>query len=276
LDDRLESIQETLGQLQSEIKRESKPLDEANTLKLVSARVDEAIRAAFLTDKPVYFLTVAPVNAVEIPSIFEAKSEVTQTLNAPPEIRRAGFDLNTEENSRLIRGELRRAVIPGKLLELWRDGTLIFVAQGDYDFLSWGKYAKPGARFRINPIVLIESIYLFVELSKTIFQYSEPKANGFTFCLGLANMCLEKQPCYLIPGEVGSFGWEYGSSGHDAPECSHSFSIQFTKELDSGEVAYALVREVYRWFAFEDDKIPYTEMRGDRPIISVDKLKTLR
>jgi hypothetical protein len=277
LDAKIVGIHESINQLRLEVKPGGKRVEEATAVKLANTRVDEAQAAASLHDKPVYFLAAAPTTNAEITSIFQAQSEVVQHLNTPPEIRRGGFDLDVGATSRIIRGELRRAVNPGKLLELWRDGTLIFVADGGYDFLCWGRYAKTGSRLRINPIVLIESTYLFVTLGKTVFRNATPPTEGIQFWLGFGNMCIDTKPSYLIPGPVGSFGWEFGSGSHDAPACSQTFTIKWPKkELAPGEIAYLLVREVYRWFGFEDHHIPYTATVDDRIVIDAEKIRSLQ
>ena len=47
---------------------------------------------------------------------------------------------------------------------------------------------------------------LFSALSKAVFQHAKPNAKGFKFRLGFANMCEEKQPWYLFPGPMDSWG----------------------------------------------------------------------
>lgn len=76
-------------------------------------------------------------------------------------------------DSRIIKGELRRTLIAGhRVLELWRDGTLIFAQIGDEDGISCG--SKLPDAYKINQLALIETTMQFVALTNHIFSYARP------------------------------------------------------------------------------------------------------
>lgn len=213
---------------------------------------------------------------VEIPTIFEGRdAEVVRLIEHPPELRRGGFDLDTGSPARIVRGQLRRAVAAGgKIFELWRDGTLIFAASGDEDFLCWGRRPPGMAFLRINPLALIESTYLFAELSRLVFERAQPHPKAIQYALGLEGMTFNGKPCVLIPGPIGGFAWEFGTDVHQPPQPRASVSLMWNNSpIKPGCVAFLLVREVYRWFGIEDEAIPYKEREGDEFVISPEQIR---
>ena len=155
---------------------------------LLADRINEALSAVNLKTKPHIILSATPEQPVEINNLFEGRNSLSvQLLDMPPTIRDAGFDLNIGNVSRIVNGKLRRAVEPDyRLLELWRDGTLIFTATGDSDFLSWGQYAAETDPLRINDYAICESVYLFCKLAKEIYaQFSLPQKTTFQLKLDL-------------------------------------------------------------------------------------------
>ena len=173
-----------------------------------------------------------------------------------------------------LRGQLRRAVAAGyKLIELWRDGTLIFAATGDEDFLCWGRRQSGMDFLRINPLVLIESTYLFAELSRLILEKAHPVPKKIHFVIDLDNMILDEKPCVLAPGPIGSLGWQFGRDSRHPPQTRATFVVQVNgSPIHPGRVAFLMVREVYRWFGIEDESIPYTEREGDEVVISPQQI----
>ena len=147
-----------------------------NIAEVLRERIEQSLKEVGLQNQPVFILAATPTHPVEIPALFTSKdTEVVRLLEYPPQLRRYGFDLNTGARARIVRGQLRRSVDPeDKLLELWFDGTLIFIARGDGNFLSWGKHTRSGDPLRLNQLALIESTVSFSELSK---QVSDPKPN---------------------------------------------------------------------------------------------------
>jgi len=274
LNQKYTTLEEMLGQMQQEMKTGKEPPPKSNALQFIKNRMESARIKAGLENRPSFTLAVVSVDTIEIQDIFAGRgSEIVQLIDNPPKLRSSGFDLNTGASSEIVRGELRRSVNPGKILEVWRDGTIVFAAEGDSDFLSWGKRSIPGKALYINPLVLIEATYLFGELSRRIFSKSIPGTKEVVYKLELRHMTVNSQPCYLVPGPLGSHSFVVPK----APASYAIFSINWTgSDIKSGEVAYNVVREVYRWFGMNDDEIPYTDRVDNRTIISADKIQKAR
>lgn len=274
LNEQYERIEERLNQLLAERTREA-PLPAGPDLaEMLPARVEQALTESTLHQGPAFILAAVPVQPVEIPTLFERRNaEVVRLLESPPELRDAGFDLTTGAQARIVGGQLRRAVVPEwKLLELWRDGTLIFAAAGDDDFLSWGRRSRGGGPLRINQLVLIEATYLFAELSRRVCEHSQPRPTEIEYRLELRSMTVAGTPCGLIPGPLGTFAWE--SDIRRAPAVGASFPLRWRQpDIHPGVVAYLLVREVYGWFGIEYDQIPYTEQIDGRTVISPEEIR---
>jgi len=277
LNQQFTSLEEMLGQLQQEMRAGKEKRADSDAIQLMKHRMESAREKAGLQDCPVFTLAAAPVDAIEIQEIFEGNSDTVRLIDKPPELRWAGFDLDTGAASEIVRGQLRRAGNRGKIIEVWRDGTIIFVVDGGDDHLSWGKRTKAGGPLYINPLVLIESTYLFAELSKRIYGKSTPVSKEFVYRLELGKMTVRGKPCSLIPGPVGSHAWQFSLSSYNAPASDFVSEIKWAnQEINTGEIAYHIVREVYRWFGIEDDDIPYTDRVDDHVIISADKIREIK
>src|SRR5260370_31240016 len=90
-------------------------------------RLREAAGQAQLSERPAFALTAQSYPSARFPGLFASpETPLVKLIDSPPSLRRAGFDLETGE-SRIVRGELRRALVQGwRVLELWRDGVLIY------------------------------------------------------------------------------------------------------------------------------------------------------
>jgi hypothetical protein len=127
---------------------------------------------------------------------------------------------------------------------------------------------------RINPLVLIEATYLFVELSRLIFEKARPEPKTIQYALGLKNMTLDGRPCVLTPGPLAGFAWEFGTDFQQPPQPDISVSVIWNDpQIKLGRVAFLLVREVYRWFGIEDEAIPYKEREGDEFVLSPEQIR---
>lgn len=71
------------------------------------------------------------------------------------------------------------------------------------------------------------------------------------------------------------FVWNLGKSPEGEP--TREVFLEWNKpEINPGRVAYQLVREVYRWFAFEDNQVPFTSMLDDGTVeIDPKRIKDL-
>lgn len=202
VDQKFSIIQETLQQLLEERSQTKKITIEQDIKNLLDDRRNGALIAADLQTGPIFILSATPIQKVEIPTLFQARdADVVRLLENPPELRRGGFDLYVGESPKIIKGQLRRAINPKyRILELWRDATLIFAARGDGEFLCWGQHSIIGGVLRINPLVLAESTFLFSELSRQILSQAKAQPRELEYRLELLNMTQDGIPCGLIPG----------------------------------------------------------------------------
>lgn len=269
-----EDIQEMLQELIETQRAEGHVISLTNADELLNSRISEALWEVNLMQNPAYILTATPTQPVEIPTLFERRdAEVVRLMENPPELRHSGFDLNTGAPAKIVQGKLRRAVSPGyKILDLWREGTLIFASAGGPDFLCWGRKAKHGEPLRINPLVLTESLYLFVELVKKVFEHAQPKPKEITYTLQLRNMSVNGTPCGLIPGPLETLDWKFGTNVYSAPDSRITITGK-DSDPQPGVVSFKLVAELYNWFGLENDKIPYVEKINDHFVISPDLIQ---
>lgn len=227
-----------------------------NTLTLLKKRTRNATQVAQLADKPVFTLAARPKPLTEIKGLFSSRNEdVVRLLENPPELRASGFGPGAGINSRIVEnGEARRTAIEGyKLLEFWRDGAMVFVATGGPDFLSWG--SKATDLLRINQLTLIETTALFSKLvNEVLTRFSNPTPTEVSYLLEIRRMTIEK-PAILFPDALSTFPHGH----HDAPGSEKEVFMTFPVETDTRIVALRLVARIYNWFAFDEDKIPYTE-----------------
>ncbi|MDT7043089.1 ATP-binding protein [Candidatus Nitronereus thalassa] len=268
INQKLDILQENVEMMSTGI---TVPLSKTQPHHFLEGRVGLVLSELELpTTNPFYVLGVVPHKSLDIPDLFKgAETNVVKLLHDPPSLRSRGFDLSCYETDRIIAGERRRVMIKKyKSLNLWRDGMLIFASEGD-NFLCWG--SKPG-RLRINPLALVESLYLFSKLANLVYKEGKLPPQVVVFHLEIRNMTINEFPVGLVPGPLGSFKSIFGADIHDAPESSKKINLEWNEEITPGVVAYRLARELYVWFGISEDHIPYTELSGTDKVISENKI----
>lgn len=265
LERRLESIEESVGRLTARPAGEAPP---AITAAVIAERRSRARVAVGFAERPSFILAAWPLNHSRFPTLFESRAaEVVRLLENPTRLRVAGFDLSTRRQSEILDGELRRCVIPGsKLIELWRDGPLIFVSAGDGWHLCWGMESTGATGLRINNLALTETTYLFADLALKISAHSVPEPRGLAIALQLASMTVEGVPCSLNNYRPSPFTVD--NNRRYAPEERMDITYEFEKEnSDAGGISYQLLAELYAWFGFNAVEMPYVDRNGETPRI---------
>jgi hypothetical protein len=233
-----------------------------------SRRIEQAIVFAVLDGKPSFVLGARPITKTDIPSIFRSKqAEVVQLLEHPPKLRSHGADLDTDAPAPMFRGALRRAINPGcKLIELWRDGGLIFVAKGDESFLCVPPTpGRTNDRLTIHWIRLIEPTYLFADLSKKIYSHAEPRPEEVEYYVELHNLTRQQPSTLALPGD-DRFVYAVGTAPGPGMRSSVTVNIKTT---GPGEIAFKIVALVFEQYGVEHDRIPSQKTRG---VIDPDSL----
>ena len=227
-------------------------------------RLQEAVRQAQLTDRAVFALTAEPTPSCRFPTLFAGRdSPLVSIFDHPPSLRRAGFDLEHDGNSRIVRGDLRQALVQGwNILELWRDGVLIYAVDATVQ-PCWGS-PTPNGGLRVNSLALIEPVYLFAELGKRIYVDSTVQPQFIVYRIFFHRLALNGRLAKLSEGPVGDPALFESGPTHAAPDSEMERTITWDgAKIDSAAVAYQLVQEVYHWFGISDDGIPYTKKHSD-------------
>lgn len=219
-----------------------------------------------------FFLLAFPVEAAEIPDIHGGPATpIIQLLANPPSLRSTGFDLTVGGEVRVVRSGLRRLCLPGQmLLELHRDGALIFLANAWNALCYWGDAQQdPTDPLRINPLGLAETTYNFVELSRCVSEYLRPPSRGFGFDLGMWRMEYNGHRASLGPGSLRDRAYQRRRGFRPARETSHLVRFDWlTPTIDVGIIVYRLLEEFYAWFGLTSDDVPYSMVKepGQRRI----------
>lgn len=275
-DEHLSGISEMLGELLSQRKTLDSHGIEQET---IERRITNAIEAVGFSDNTSYVLLSYPETTVGIAGLFESRtSDVVKLIDDPPELRYAGFDITTGERSRIINGEFRRSVLKSyKLLDVWRDGTMVSISNGDEGFLCWGDYSK--AQFlRINTIALIESTYLFSLLVKKVFEQGQAPDCIVSIKLQIKNIPQEKK--YGLSKAIpGSMQWKFNFDREIGWTTERNLSVSYAwswRDTRPENAAYELVSELYTKFGHEHENIPYTKEENGIKVIDLEKIKALQ
>ena len=276
LSSRLEAI-ETL--MSTRVAREISRRESIGIEKLTQRAADARI-AIGLNDVPTFFLAAAPAEPVRFTTIFAGReSRELNLINNPPKYREHGFDLDPNSDSRahIVQGRLiRRSAGLEKCLDLWRDGSLIFVSRSDDAFLGWARKSD-GTTCPINNYVLTEVVSLFFRLVIQVFTSTEPLAHRIQVCFGLFGTKESDVPYELSQHPLTNHA-PYGFKGLSAPTSGEkTFAVDFDLEAAEPEVeAYRLLKEIYNWFSFTDDDIPYVKRGAAAPRIDSSVYKASR
>lgn len=225
-------------------------------------------------DGPTYILGLVLRTPIDYSAIFESRQhQAVELIARPPELRGMGFDLQAGYTADMVRGELRRSSTPGyKALELWRDGALFFAATGGEEFLSWGRRDNPEGPLVVNQVALIESTYLFTELSRQLL--GELDIPGLDYTLEVRNMCVDGKRPILRPGPLSHHqdGW-FGRK--TAPGCDHVVRVSWQRPIDPNRIAYQLVSQLYAWFGLEHENMPYVDRSSPVPKIDPQSIAAI-
>ncbi len=255
------------------INKEGRPLNSSEWI----SRIDQALAAIGFEGKPSFGLSAVPDRSVDLPQMVETRdNEITRLIEKPPTLRPHGFDLDVGEMIPILtsKGRMRRVVRPGyKLLEVWRDGCVLFVADGAA-FLCRVLQEQPKPPLSVNTLVLTESTLLFCRLAQEIYSKSIPRARSAQYLLEFRNLDVGKVKPVLRPEEVDRILHYPG--GNEAEAGGERFTITADPTEDPVITAFQLVSEVYVWFGIEQDRIPYTITRDGQRRIDSDKIRSLK
>jgi hypothetical protein len=183
-----------------------------------------------------------------------------------------GWNLETHSPAAIVGGKFVRVATPGrKVVDLYRDGAMIFAVRADREFLAWGQGQE-----KLNPLALVESIFSFADFYGRVASDASAEPSHLTFRIDLKNLHLDQQKSLLAPFGLRSSDQitGYGAKGAPAPNWTQCIDVAVA-EYDSAAIAYSLVREVYLWFGLEEDKIPYTKQVDGKTKIDIEAISVL-
>jgi hypothetical protein len=206
---------------------------------------------------PRFYLAAAPLEGVEIPTLFRPGGVLT-VLEEPPTLRgpTLGWDLWTLDTPHLVEG--RKAFLANgyrKRLALFTGGTLTFVASC-VDFLGWPRtpiqfVADPG----LNAAGLIELTFNFTLTVCTVRDYMEPQPARLRVWSGFRDLALPSGTrVYLESGSEEDESHVAPAARHDFPERVFDWSDDLPEAA-----AYALALQTYEWFGFDSSTIPFVD-----------------
>jgi len=157
-------------------------------------------------------------------------------------------------------------------VEIHRDGTVIYAVTATSNGLAWGSEKIQPFRLRVNPVALIEKIYLFCVLVANVMD--DPLlANIFVDeAILFRNLEHENTHAVLKAGNIDSWGARSGT----APSAQGDLVEEELMPVNEPErAAYLLVARVYAWFGLDEDAIPYKINVTGRQIIDVEAIRSL-
>ena len=235
-------------------------------------RVMTTLEYEGLKDGRTVSIAAYPNEALELKTIFlSTPDSIRKKLENPPILRYGGWNLRTLDQAKILRGEMIR-VGNGKriIIDLYRDGTMVFAGQGDHQFLAWHDEAKQ----KINPVALVEILYEFFTFYNLVLDDLEKRPTEFTARFNLGNLHQGGVKTGLAPYEAGTYAQLFDHDKKDAPDNAMTIQKRFSTEAyDSTVYAYEMAKEIYLWFGLEEDKIPYVKEGDGKKFIDVAKIK---
>ena len=216
-------------------------------------------------DAPLIYFDASAESPCIFPTLFKSRSQrVVRLIENPPQLRQNGFEIWADRSSAIIEGRVRRNVIAGhRLIELWEDGEFIFVGEVDEDFLGWSVGSTGTRPIHISNFVLAEATLHFCWLMRWIFEEADPKPSVLRLAVGLANLN-RSGPATLsdIPeGKIRAMSLSYSAPSPDR----EFFEFAEWDSYDPAQLAYRLLKNVYVWFGFNADRMPYVDSSGPEP-----------
>lgn len=238
---------------EAKLKKPSLAVDFASQL---GTAIDAALDAAALRERRVITLVAHPNQQVELRTIFDPSAgSLLAHLQSPPYTRYSGWHLGASHTAKIVRGELARVTRDDFVIDLYRNGMLVFPASAESDYYCWG-LPYP----RLNDLALAEATYNFVAFYQLVVQDMGGEVIESTLTIDARNLHKDGVKNFIAPDRGRSF---------DAPHDSWQKSLVLTHPeiANTGRAAYQLIREFYLWCGADESLIPYTRKERELKII---------
>jgi hypothetical protein len=213
------------------------------------------------TERPVFLYSVTPVGKTAVKNFFEP-GELKKLLESPGQIRHAGWDLNTHERARIVKGEYMEVTSADrKRIQVYEDGSVFVRVSGDEDMLSWGQNTDTfDKQPRLNTLALVEFTLNFCSLCSRLIPFLEPPPREINVKVEIRNAFFGDSKLFLIPHAVSTWTFAMTDARYYAPEPSMSRKIVVAPDqlqTRPDVVAYMILKQIFYWFGAEHE-IPYT------------------
>ncbi len=244
-----------------------------------NSMVDERISAALdhegMESLPSIVLAITPMEPVSLQTLFsDGPDSIRRKLECPPQLRPSGWDLGTLDRAKFVEGKYLRVTNGDrKVVDLYRDGGLVFAGLANSKFLGWGGHDIR----RLHPLAFIELVVSFTLFYKLVIADCAPLPKTLDVRLQLRHMHAGGQKSCLLPYGVDTWEWSIGRNALEAPKDSWSIEkVVAVSEFVPKRVAYELVQEAYFWFGHPEEVIPFVKELDGTKIVDTDKIAQVR
>jgi len=238
----------------------------------IEERISRALEHENLKERRTITISVYTNQPTQLKSIFlTGENSIRKHLEHPPTLRYGGWDLRTLDQAKIIRGEMIRVTNANrKVIDLYRDGTLVFVGLAEPTFFAWNDKNKQ----KLNPLAVIEVIYSFFSFYKFVLDDMSELPNDFTVRVDFRNLHSGGEKSYLVPHLVTGHDYLFELDKVDAPYDGDSLSKTFsTNNYDIAVIGFEITKEIFLWFGIEEDKVPYIKTENNLQMIDTRAIK---
>lgn len=217
-----------------------------------------------MTVTPRFALGMAPIATATIPNLF-GDSAARKLLEHPGRLRMHGWDLETEDTARIVKGHyLEVGNGDWKRIRLFEHGALVASVPANDQFL--GRLGTRGDFWidpRLNPLALAELVYSFVRLYSGIIPHISPRPVALLFSADARHFVRDDARIYVVPAPLNSIAFDRGLPKYSSPESKAH--LEFVTEGISvtereADVAARMLERVYAWFGVRHEEVPYTAL----------------
>lgn len=239
-------------------------------------RLKEARVAAGMDEGALIYLMASAESGCDFPTLFKSHTErVVRLIEDPPQLRQGGFEIWADKESQIVEGRFRRSMFAkSRLIELWKDGLFIFLAEGDADFLGWSTGTTVDQPLRIRNFVLAEAVLHFCWLIKLVFDEAQPKPAVIRLEVGFDNLDRAAGRAILSGtadrNGITAFPWNQKTAPASPFEVSVLAKLD---EYDAELKAFLLLEQIYHRFGFNSESVPYAKIESG--VSKIDSFKII-
>jgi hypothetical protein len=274
------SLTERLDSLEALVKQLSDRAHMSQSAEALTETIDERIGNTLAEGKiaqsRAFILAAYPRQPNELKTIFQtSEGSILKHLENPPTLRHGGWGLHTFSQPKIMRGEfIRVGDINYKVVDLYRDGTMILAVVAGSNFLAWG---RSGTETKINPLSLVEVVYNFFSLYCLVINDLKNEPQEIMVRADFNNLHHNGEKTYLVPHGVHAWTYETPFEVNEAPEdCMNKVITLPATNFSAGAAAFTILREIYLWFGLSEDKIPYAKVSDGGSEVDPEQITQIR